>query len=85
MAVEAERGVGRGPRVYCDCCRGWSRQPGFAIAPAAGGNTRHVCTHCASHVSLKADGAVWMPGLCPDVPRPRLRVFHRIETLDTRG
>jgi hypothetical protein len=65
-------------RVYCDCCRGWSAQAGFTIALADGDGTRQVCTRCASHVSLKADGAMWMPGVCPDAPHPRLRIFHDV-------
>ncbi|HEV7214635.1 MAG TPA: hypothetical protein VGP33_05880 [Chloroflexota bacterium] len=38
-----------------------------------------MCTRCASHVSLKADGAIWMPEVCPDAPHPRLRVFRSVE------
>ena len=69
----------RRQRVYCDCCRGWSTRPGFCIVRADGGGAPRVCTRCASHISLKADGAIWMPEVCPDAPHPRLRVFRKVE------
>lgn len=66
-------------RTRCDCCRAWSTQPTFAINAPVGGRARRICRRCASHVSLKADGDLWMPATCPDAPRARLRVFHRLD------
>lgn len=83
MAVGTVVQEGRRPAARCDCCRERPVQPAFAIALPAGGRTRRICTRCASHISLKADGEVWMPRTCPDAPRPRLRVFHSVEGVTT--
>ena len=66
---------GGGAVARCDCCKGVFHRPAFAISTPRGNEVRRVCTRCASHAELKADGDLWLPANCPDAPRPRLRVW----------